>query len=329
LRDLIKYCRVAKLNPEQLIRERRKDKMNGTHIAEQRLDSFIATAELPHQAKWRIAISVKSFFAANYEDLSKGSGKITFLRQKPIRVPTVDEIEAMCRHASLRDEVLIKILRDTGMREGSLSRLKWSHLWDELFSRQNGDLIWDRITAIHVRLTALELKGKYSEVEQHCFLTPETVNLILEYKTFREKRGEKVGPESSLFTRDRKDTKGKYRPLTRRAIIYVVTDASSRIGKAYSPHDFRRFTQTAFERAQILPNWTRKLLGRKIRGEESPYSRPKIDDLREAFKKAIPYLTRGEVSADRVKNLEDELTRLKESIQLFRREGVWDLDELG
>ena len=37
-------------------------------------------------------------------------------------------------------------------------------------------------------------------------------------------------------------------------------------------------------------NWARKIRGRKVRGEESPYSRPEIQKLQSAFKEALPFL---------------------------------------
>ena len=318
LRDLVRYCRTVGVNPDELLEERRNDKLHGTHEAEKRLDDFVANAPFPHQAKWRVAFTVKSFFKGNYEDLSKGSGKISFQRQKPIRCPESFEIELMARDAPLRDKVLLKLLRDTGMREASVARLRWSHLWDELFDTRTGSLVWDHVRPVHIRLTSTELKGRYSEVEQHSFLTPETVELLLQYKKFREDKGEKISKESFLFVRDRRKGR-RYLPLTRKGIIYVVRDASQRVDKdrVYSPHDFRRFAQTVFERARIQPNWVRKLLGRKIRGEEDPYSRPKIDDLRNEFARAIPLITQvktAEMQSVEIEKLRAELAEFKKDL---------------
>jgi len=307
------------MSPDQLLDERRKDKMQGTHEAEKKLDEFVANADFPHQAKWRVAFTVKSFFKGNYEDLSKGAGKISFLRQKPLRCPEPWEIEAMARDAPLRDKAIIKSLRDTGMREASVAKLRWSHIFDELFDSKAGGLTWDHVRPVHIRLTATELKGKYTEVEQHAFLTPETTELLLEYKRMREQRGETVSRDSMLFVRDRKKGK-KYPPLTRKGIGYVIRDASSRIDKDYSAHDFRRFTQTLFERARIQPNWVRKLLGRKIRGEEDPYSRPKIDDLRNEFAKAMPLITQAkttEMQSAEMEKMKSQIADLEDDREIL------------
>jgi hypothetical protein len=62
----------------------------------------------------------------------------------------------------------------------------------------------------------------------------------------------------------------------------------------FSPHDLRRFVQTGLERARLQPNWIKKILRHKVAGEENPYSQPKIEELREAYRTALPYLDLSE-----------------------------------
>ena len=40
----------------------------------------------------------------------------------------------------------------------------------------------------------------------------------------------------------------------------------------------------------ISPNWARKIRGRKVKGEEAPYSRPLIEQLRAKYAEAVPLL---------------------------------------
>jgi len=315
VRSLIDYCNWADLNPDELLAERRKDK---THEAERRLNRFIAESDLSHNLKWRIASAVKSFYKSNYEHLEPAAGKISMLRQKPIRTPEIHEIEAMIRDISLRDKAFILTLRDTGMREGSVSKLRWTHLWTELFDTKSGDLIWDHTTPVLIRLSARELKGRYPENQQICFLTPQTVELLLEYKSELEARLRRpVKRDDLIFVSDHsvKGEEGVFQPIGVKGAAYIVRGAARHIGKDYSPHDLRRFAQTAFERARIQPNWVRKLLGRKIRGEEDPYSRPKIDDLRQEFARAIPLISQTktvEATSAEVEKLRAEVAALQQ-----------------
>jgi hypothetical protein len=48
--------------------------------------------------------------------------------------------------------------------------------------------------------------------------------------------------------------------------------------------------ETALEETKINPNWARKIRGRKVKGEEAPYSRPAVEQLRKAYSEAVPLL---------------------------------------
>ena len=48
--------------------------------------------------------------------------------------------------------------------------------------------------------------------------------------------------------------------------------------------------ETALEEVGIHPNWARKIRGRKVRGEESPYSQPEVEKLRAKYREAVPLL---------------------------------------
>jgi hypothetical protein len=44
------------------------------------------------------------------------------------------------------------------------------------------------------------------------------------------------------------------------------------------------------EQIGISSNWARKIRGRKVKGEEAPYSQPNIEALRAKFREAVPLL---------------------------------------
>ena len=70
----------------------------------------------------------------------------------------------------------------------------------------------------------------------------------------------------------------------------LIWKLAKRAGVEFSWHDARRYVETALEEAKINPNWCRKIRGRKIRGEENPYSKPAIEQLRTVLKEVVPKL---------------------------------------
>ena len=63
----------------------------------------------------------------------------------------------------------------------------------------------------------------------------------------------------------------------------------------FTPHDLRRYAKTQLEASRkVPPNWIKKMQGKKLTGEEEPYSRPKIEQLKTAFGEAKPFITLAE-----------------------------------
>jgi len=100
----------------------------------------------------------------------------------------------------------------------------------------------------------------------------------------------KITPNDPMFTTLITPFK-KLELITIRAIFLRRSKES---GVSFSCHDFRRFVQTELEHARLQPNWIKKILRHNVKGEEAPYSRPKIEALREAYKTALPYLDLSE-----------------------------------
>jgi len=145
----------------------------------------------------------------------------------------------------------------------------------------------------HIGLEDFEMKGKgkgrYAGVEQHTFLTPEARRLLMDYLKYRQRQGEVLTPESPLFVNKMKRN-GDYSAITEQTVFRAFYNASKHSGVHFTAHDMRRFGQTQLEEAGLQPNWIRKIVGHKIGGEESPYSRPNLEKLREGYRKALPRL---------------------------------------
>lgn len=299
---LMIYTAHTGLTPKQLIKLKQQQK---NHEAEKLLDRFAADADMPLSTLRNISVAVKSFYKWNYEDLARACGRVSSPRKKPYRTPTQKELATFIIGANPRDKALILFMASTRIREETVTLLNWSHVWNELFEQPRNPP--------HIAVMSRELKGKgresYNGLEQHTFLTPDAKDALLAYKAWREERtGETIWKESPLFT-------SAYGKEPKRICTIHIRKcfhrASKRTGLKFSAHDVGRFTQTQLENARIQPNWIKKITGHKIRGEENPYSRPKIEKLREAYRTAIPFLTTEikevtpeEIVEERVKEIE-------------------------
>jgi len=293
LKFLEEYCIFWNKTPQELL-EIKKTQTEAT--AEKMLDDFVImwdepktyiprTDNIPDSVKLMAVRAIRSFYSANYLDLAKKAGSgVQYVREKEAVAPTQEELRELCVGLNLRDIALINFISSTGVREGTLQQLTWGHVLPELKD-------WDGHTSIHIGISAKLLKGKgrgrYKGLQQHTFLTPHATRTLLDYKKWREMKEETIKSDSILFA----SVMGDPTPISLRDIRAIFERATERHPFKYSPHDLRRFTQTQLEAARVQPNWIRKILGKTVKGEEAPYSRPKIEQLRTAFESAIPYLT--------------------------------------
>jgi len=286
-RSLMGYCETTEKTPSELIALKKNSR---DHDAEDLLDEFVENAQkanYPNSMIWNIAITVKSFYKWNYQDLSRGAGKITLVKVRPYRTPDKETLLKFLEGANSRDKALISLVACTGISEGSLPQLKWNHIWS--------DLIEKNLDIPHIGLTSAEIKGKgkgkYEGVQQVTFLTPYARNALLSYRQWREIKEKKpLTPESYMFVTVTKP----YNRLTIGNVSRIFKQRSTETGIKFSPHDLRRFVQTGLETARLQPNWIKKILRHKVAGEENPYSQPKIEELREAYATALPQLDLSE-----------------------------------
>jgi hypothetical protein len=289
------YCNEVRKTPEELLAL--KDNPQSKD-AEYLLDKFVAESKLPHSIKVNVVINAKSFFAHNYRELARKSGQIQFIKQAPYRKHTKEELLKIYRSTqNPRDRALITFVWSTAIARESIMKVQWLHLEPD----------WEKQEIPHVSLPPELIKGhgrgKYAGVRQETFLTPEAKKDLLDYKEWLERiKGIKPKPEDTIFIELHPPYQGvQYGTLTK------ISRAISKRSVEFSWHDARRYVETALEEIKIHPNWARKIRGRKVRGEESPYSRPAIEQLRSAYKEAVPLL---------------EFTQPTQLIQIQRRQEI-------
>jgi len=303
--NLYFYCYWSEKTPAELLAL--KDNP-ASKEAENLLDTFVASdVGLPESTKFAATISVRSFYKWNYRDLSRGAGVMSFQKKKPYWKPNKDDLRKVYRFCTNpRDRSIITQTFSSAIAKETLSNLKWKHLEDE----------WEKQDVPHIGLPPQLIKGhgvgRYKGVEQHTFITPEAKRDLIEYKAWIEQKiGRKLTSEDSVYW----TTEEPYKPLDYKGLEGVIERLQKSSGVNFSLHDARRYVETALEEIRISPNWARKIRGRKVKGEEAPYSRPAIEQLREKYREAVPLLeftsekptvTKEMIKEEVSKMLEDE-----------------------
>jgi hypothetical protein len=279
--NLYRFCQWCNKTPPELLKLKENP---ASREAEKLLDDFVA-AEIEgytNAVKFNISNAVKSFYKHNYADLSRACGTVTLEKVKPYNKPRKDDLRKLWSWASNpRDKALITFVNSTAIAKETLTLVKWKHLEEN----------WQNVELPCINLPSELLKGhgrgRYKGVRQITFLTPEAKRDLINYKEWIEQRmGRKMTPEDNIW----RDVNSPHEPITHSNLGWIIWDLSNRTNVAFSWHDARRYVETALEEIRIHPNWARKIRGRKVRGEESPYSQPAIEQLREKYREAVPLL---------------------------------------
>jgi hypothetical protein len=279
---LYRFCEWSKLTPTQLLALKAQDPTANT--VEKLLDDFcnLKDSEFKNAFKFQVSIAVKSFFRWNYRDLAKACGAVTLEKKKPYNKLTKEGFRKLWSYTrNLRDRALIPFVLSTAVAKETLSLLQWRELEDN----------WESVELPCLNIPPEKLKGhgigRYKGVRQITFLTGEAKRALLDYKDWMEKKlGCKMKPEDHIWL----DIRGSYKPLEYDSFSTIISRLSEDSGVSFTWHDARRWVNTTLEQIAISPNWAKKVRGRKVKGEDAPYSQPAINQLREKFREAVPLL---------------------------------------
>jgi hypothetical protein len=317
-----KFCHWAHKTPTELLTLKEKDSTISPppNEVEKLLDNFCGEAGGDKNSeKYNIAIQVKSFFKWSYRDLAKASGIVSLEKVKPYNALSKEGLRKLYDRAlNPRERALIPFVTCTGIAKEALTNLTWGHLEENWETKD--------LPCINIGSELLKGhgKGKYKGVRQITFLTPEAKRELINYKGWIEQKlGRKVTPQDHIWL----ETYEPYKPLGYDSFGQRILALSKNAGVSFSWHDGRRWVNNALEQISISTNWARKIRGRKVKGEEAPYSQPQIDQLREKFREAVHLLefTSGEskILEDRVKELEKFKAGLTpEQIEVGRHLGI-------
>jgi len=302
---LYTFCEHVHKTPPELIALKEKDAMitPPPNTVEKMLDDFCGAnlADFTNAEKYNTSIQVKSFFKWSYRSLEKAAGVVNWEKVKPYNALSKEGLRKLYNMAlNPRDRALIPFVTCTGIAKETLTNLTWGHL------EPNWETKEIPCISIGSELLKGHNKGKYAHVKQITFLTPEAKSALLTYKEWIEdKLKRKVTAQDHMWL----ETCEPYAPLGYGILGHTIIELSHRAKVPFSLHDGRRWVTTCLEQTNINPNWIRKIRGRKIRGEEAPYSQPNVEALRAKFKEALPLLEfTSETSAveSRLKDLEEK-----------------------
>jgi hypothetical protein len=317
-----RFCQWAHKTPPELLASKEKDASVSPppNEVEKLLDDFCGQdmTDFTNSEKYNTAIAVKSFFKHSYRDLAKASGVVSLEKVRPYNALSKEALRKLYNRAlNPRDRALIPFVTSTGIAKETLSNLLWGHLESD----------WETKDLPCINVPSELLKGhgqgRYKGVRQTTFLTPEAKRELINYKEWIEQKlGRKVTPQDHIWL----ETYKPYEPLSYESFGNLIRVLSDNAGVPFSWHDGRRWVNTALEQIGITTNWARKIRGRKVKGEEAPYSQPAIEQLREKFREAVPLLEfttdRPQVPKEvqeRMAALETEQRELKRKYGLMRK----------
>lgn len=335
---LKRFCDWSGKTPDMLVEERKghlkSDDERLQHQAEMQVKKFIKHLEqkgLSANTQRSYFMAIRNFYQRNYVELhffrGDGPGNQTVMAGR--RAANKDDIAKMLEVSNPRVRALILFIKDTGLAESDVVKLKLKDLpvkeVSEIFMLE-----------APVRLV---LNRKKTGRRTITFVGQESLNALKNTWRIRE-RG---SPEIKIRRYGRYEVKGGVPPeqLTMETPLFrsygkflrtlkgksLVTHLSAHaisviIRKAailaavwepgFSAHALRRFFQTSLETSGMNPNWIKKMMGHALGGSEAPYSRPEIETLRSAYAKSYPYLaiTEKVEQKSRVQALESQMEAL-------------------
>lgn len=276
--DLYLFCEWASLNPDTLLCLKSSFE---SLDAEKLLDKLVySKVAFPETRKWHIIQKVRGFFRANYRALAASAGKMEYPQGKGSNLLIKQKRKVFFESAyNLRDKALVISSCCSAMALETLSKLRWHHFEEDWISQEIPHI------SIPSDLLKGHGKGKYRGVRQETFLTPEAKQVFIDYREWFSKTfGHTWTNDDYVFLEIKKDVG---QPLAYSMIAKVMVKLSQRSGVKFSVHDGRRIVQTALESVSTPNNWIKKVKGRKVSGEESPYSKPNIEQLRGKYRKAL------------------------------------------
>ena len=273
------YCDWTRKTPDTLLKLKSGFEDLG---AERLLDKFVVCGGYPQSLKWKTVLAVRSFYRCNYRELQREAGRMEYYHVKPQRSPSKHrrlELYQACFNP--RDRALVCVALCSALALETVSRLRWFHFEEGWMARETPHI------SVPGELLKGHGKGKYKGIRQETFITSEAKRELLRYRDFMTKRyGVMWQEDMHVFLA----LERAHPPLSYNALANLMYRLSHTAHVGFSIHDGRRIVETALENVGCPRNWVQKIKGRKVRGEDAPYSKPAVEQLRVKYVEALSEL---------------------------------------
>jgi uncharacterized coiled-coil protein SlyX len=277
----------------------------------------ISKTKFPDTIKYHVIMTVRGFFRANYRQLQSQAGRMEYPNKGQTSPSKPKRLALFKACYSPRDRALALVSGCTAIALGTMFQLRWSHFEED----------WMKQDVPHISIPPELLKGhgkgKYRGTRQETFLTPEAKNVLIEYRDWFSKTFNYTWSNDGYVFLSTRGNIGE--PLTYKVISKTMHNLSRRSGVKWTVHDGRRIVQTALESSGCPNNWIKKIKGRKCSGEEAPYSKPNIEQLREKYREALPeleFLSESNINVKKLTELETKLGEKDQVIEALVRNGT-------
>ncbi len=253
--------------PDELIHRCRntegyQDQRQTENVIKQ-IDDFVGDLQAENLAPGTIGNyvkGVKALFLKNGLKLDlpfKSSKKVKYRD----RAHTPEELQRIVEIADIREKTIISILALTGMRIGTLVKLRYDHVMKDLESG---------LTPIHLHIESDIVKGKYADYDT--FLSREAVEYLKTYLDTRRLGTRKIPPET--LTPDSPLIKNARNhiptPVTESQIHRIVNTLYKKAGiirqstkRRYKvrPHSLRKYFKTQMTKTGINADYIEFMMG--------------------------------------------------------------------
>jgi site-specific recombinase XerD len=189
--------------------------------------------------------SVKTFYRVNgvKVELSEPlSRRVTYKD----RSPTAEELTKVLDIADLRGKVIVSMLALGAFREGTLSKLKYRHVRED---------IENNITPIHLHIESDIVKGKYGDYDT--FLGAEAAQYLKIYIDQRKNGNRRTKPEnltdeSPLIRNETKATPRSITPKQLRYVVHQLYVKANLVKQCEGHYDLRVHSLRKYFKTQLL-----------------------------------------------------------------------------
>lgn len=252
--------------------------------------------------------AVKSFFACNGMCLNLTPSDKPSGCAFGSRVPTKEDVRAMSNGTeSLRNRALMLFLKDSGLRESDLAKLKWKDLKDY----GEGFL-------------GFEIQTKKGKTKARGFVGPETTEALRLYKEKRLNGTRKILPEQNIEDHPVFALEDKTEKAMRPAFMSEkVGNVIRLVGlEGVTAHGLRKFWEQNMHLEKLA--YQKQMNGRALNDVERAYFWKETEELFEMYKANYHNLT---IAKQEFREVEERLRREYERETKTLKERIYELEQ--